>query len=211
MNDDAPRATDPLVHDLAGGPADPVDLDDALARFRAVAAAEGLLDVAFAPVDTPVGRLYPVRTEAGIVAIGWDRDAVLEQVAASVSPRVLEAPARLDDVRRQLDEYFEHRREHFDLPIDWSLTRGFRRDVLESLHALPYGEVISYAGLAARVGNPGATRAVGTAMAQNPLPIVVPCHRVLRSGGALGNYSGRNGVVTKRFLLEHEGALLPLT
>lgn len=185
--------------------------DTAVARFRAAAAAEGLIEVAFAAVDSPVGELYVARTDAGVVALSWARDDLLEKVAAAISPRVLEAPARLDDARRQLDEYFAHRRERFDLPIDWTLTKGFRREVLHELVRLPFGEVITYAGLAERVGNPGASRAVGSAMATNPIPIIVPCHRVLRTGGALGGYSGRDGLVTKRFLLELEGSLLPLS
>ena len=200
---------DELEARLAQVPAGSVD--GALARFRAAAADEGLIEVAYASVASPVGELFVVGTDQGVLAVSWERDDVLEKVAAAVSPRVLEAPGRLDDARRQLDEYFAHRRERFDLPIDWSLTKGFRREVLHELVRVPFGEVISYAGLAERAGNPGASRAVGSAMATNPIPIIVPCHRVLRTGGALGGYSGRDGLVTKRFLLELEGALLPLS
>jgi methylated-DNA-[protein]-cysteine S-methyltransferase len=132
---------------------------------------------------------------------------MLEELARQVSPRVVEAPARLDEARRELDEYFEGTRQAFDLALDWRLSRGFRRTVLEHLYAeVPFGETISYLELAERSGNRKASRAVGSAMATNPLPIVVPCHRVLRTGGALGGYGG--GLDAKRHLLAHEGARL---
>jgi methylated-DNA-[protein]-cysteine S-methyltransferase len=131
---------------------------------------------------------------------------MLERLAARVSPRVLHAPGRLDDARRQLDEYFAGHRRKFELGLDWSLSHGFRRDVLHELVRVPYGEVVTYGELAKRAEHPKAVRAVGSAMATNPLPIVVPCHRVLRAGGQLGNYGG--GVDMKRWLLTLEGALL---
>lgn len=181
-------------------------LDAAVVGFRARAEAEGLIDVAYARVPSPVGELIVAATPEGLVSVAWD-EVVLDRLALALSPRVLEAPARLDGVRRQLDEYFEGRRQVFDLPIDWVLTRGFRRTVLHALvSGVPFGDVVTYAQLAARVENPKAVRAVGSAMATNPLPIVVPCHRVLRTDGGLGNYSGRDGVVTKRFLLDLESA-----
>jgi len=123
-----------------------------------------------------------------------------------VSPRVVHLPARLDDVRRQLDQYFAGKRQAFEVPIDRRLSHGYRRTVLEALTEVPYGETVSYKDLAERTGNPKASRAVGSAMATNPIPIVVPCHRVLRTGGALGGYGG--GLGTKVWLLQLEGALL---
>jgi len=144
-------------------------------------------------------------TPKGLVMVSFDpADSALPTLAAEVSPRVLEAPARLDPVRRQLDEYFAGDRHVFDLTIDWALTRGFRRQVLQRLFAeIGFGEVISYRGLAERVGNPKASRAVGTSMATNPVPIVVPCHRVVPAGGGIGDYGG--GPERKRALLELEG------
>jgi methylated-DNA-[protein]-cysteine S-methyltransferase len=140
------------------------------------------------------------------VAFG-DEDAVLDELAAALSPRVLHVPERLDDVRRQLDEYFTGRRHDFDVVLDHRLSRGYRLRVLEALSSgVGYGETATYKDLAVATGNPGAVRAVGTAMATNPIPIVVPCHRVLRTGGALGNYGG--GPATKAWLLRHEGARL---
>lgn len=186
----------------AGEPAS----DAAIARFRARAERAALVDVAYATVPSPVGDLLLAATDQGLVALGWDLDRTLATVAARVSPRVLESPRRLDGARRQLDEYFDGRRRRFAIGIDWALVRGFRLDVLRELAEVPYGEVVTYKDLAGRVGNPNASRAVGSTMANNPIAIVVPCHRVVRSGGDLGNYSGRDGVATKRFLLDLEGA-----
>jgi methylated-DNA-[protein]-cysteine S-methyltransferase len=179
-----------------------IDMDALIAKAQE----EDLLDVAYASTDSPVGPLLVAATKGGLVRLafsGESADAVLGELAQRVSPRVLEAPARLDPVRRELDEYFEGRRDHFDLPLDWSLSRGFRRTVLEKLHAaVDYGSTVSYGELAEMVGNPKASRAVGTAMATNPIAIVVPCHRVLRSGGNLGGYGG--GLPAKVKLLELE-------
>jgi methylated-DNA-[protein]-cysteine S-methyltransferase len=143
-----------------------------------------------------------------VVRIGFGHeDLVLDELASEVSPRVVRLPARLDEVRRELEEYFAGRRHHFDVPVDRRLSRGYRRIVLEALsREVPYGQTVSYKELAERTGNPKASRAVGSAMATNPIPIVVPCHRVLRTGGALGGYGG--GLDTKVWLLRHEGALL---
>jgi methylated-DNA-[protein]-cysteine S-methyltransferase len=188
------------------GPTD--EAEAATAALIERAAAEDLLDVAYAMTDTPVGKMLVARTARGLVTVGLPRetyDDVLEQLAREVSPRVLESPARLDDVRRQLYEYFEHRREHFDLDLDWTLSHGFRRKVLGKLSRIPYGDTVTYAELAKRAGNPRAYRAAGSACGHNPIPIVVPCHRVVRSGGALGEYGG--GPEMKRFLLELEGAI----
>ena len=141
----------------------------------------------------------------GLVAVGLrDPEDLLERIAAQVSPRVIEAPGRLDESRRQFDEYFEGERTTFELELDWTLSHGFRRDVLHELVRVPYGEVVTYAELARRADKPKAVRAVGSAMATNPLPVVVPCHRVVRTGGSLGNYGG--GVEMKRWLLTMEGA-----
>ena len=183
-------------------------VDEATDLFLRRAEEEGLIDVAYATVDTPVGPLMVAATPAGLVRVGLTvEDRMLEDLAAHVSPRVIEHPGRVDAIRRQLDEYFAGHRTEFDLAIDWRLTRGFRRTVLERLYAdVPFGQVISYLELARAVGSPKASRAVGTAMATNPLPIVVPCHRVLRTGGALGGYGG--GLPMKQHLLTLEGALL---
>jgi len=190
---------------LRAGPAD-ADPTYAIEQFSRRATADGLIDVAWATLDSPFGELLLAGTDAGLVAVGLrEPDAVLERIAAKVSPCVVRVPGRLDQPRRQLDEYFVGKRRRFDLPLDWSMSAGFRRLVLHELVDVPYGEVITYAELARRAANPRAVRAVGSAMATNPLPIVVPCHRVLRSGGQLGNYGG--GVEMKRELLALEGAL----
>ncbi len=196
--------TDDLTSRLrATGPVPPAVVD----RVRAAADEEGVVDVAWATTDTPVGRLLVAATAMGLVRLSYTvDDEVLAELAARVSPRVLEVPARLDEVRRQLDEYFAGRRRDFDLPIDPALSGGFRRQVLGELGRVGYGTTVSYGDLARRVGNPGATRAVGTAMRTNPIAIVQPCHRVLPAGGAVGHYAG--GVERKRALLTLEGVLL---
>ena len=192
---------------LAGTPDDSgvAALRAALARR---AADEGLLDVAYRTLDSPVGPLLLAATPAGLVRVAFttveDPDAVLEALADAVSPRVLEAPDRLDPVARELDEYFAGRRRAFDLPVDLQLARGFRRAALERLVEVPYGRTVSYAELAARAGSPRAVRAVGTACALNPVPLVVPCHRVVRSDGAPGAYRG--GAEAKVRLLALEAA-----
>lgn len=197
--------TDPIESRLrGGGPTDPAaDLTRALAR----AEAEGLVDVAYATTDSPIGPLLVAATGAGLVRLAFGReddDAILQDLATRIAPRVVRSPARLDEVRRELDEYFAGLRDHFDLPLDWRLSSGFRRIVLEHLYAdVPYGRTVSYLELASIVGNPKASRAVGTAMATNPIAIVVPCHRVLRTGGHLGGYGG--GLPAKRHLLALEG------
>jgi methylated-DNA-[protein]-cysteine S-methyltransferase len=193
----------PVELALRGHPTDPADdLEAALRR----ADREGLVDVAFTTTDSPVGPLLVAATDVGLVRLafeGEDAEGVLGQLAKLVTPRVIERPARLDVVRRELDEYFDGSRDHFDLELDWRLSRGFRRTVLECLHHdVGYGHTISYLELATKVGNPRASRAVGTAMATNPIPIVVPCHRVLRTSGQLGGYGG--GLPAKVALLELE-------
>jgi methylated-DNA-[protein]-cysteine S-methyltransferase len=169
---------------------------------------EGLLDVAYATADSPFGRLLLAGTERGVVRVGLpgqDPDRLLEDLAARVSPRVLEAPGRLDRARRELDLYFSGRLRDFDLPLDWRLSSAFRRRALRQVARIPYGETRSYTEIAAGAGNGRAVRAAGTACGSNPLPILVPCHRVLRSGGALGGYGG--GLPMKEALLTMEGVL----
>ena len=201
----SPSSTSSIEARLGAGPPD-ANAGDEIEIDIARIADEGLLNVAYGYVDAPIGRLTVAATPAGLVRVGFgDEAGVLEDLATRISPRVLEAPARVDRYRRELDEYFAGHRHRFDVAIDWTLARGFRRRVLEALHAeVGFGDVVSYRELAGRVGNPAASRAVGTAMATNPLPIVVPCHRVLRSGGALGGYGG--GVDVKRWLLSLEGS-----
>jgi methylated-DNA-[protein]-cysteine S-methyltransferase len=172
------------------------------------AESEGLLDVAYAEIDSPVGPLLAAATPKGLVRVTFpveSHETVLEQLAATISPRVLESPARLDEARRELDRYFEGKLREFEIPLDWRLTRGFYRKVLRATARIPYGQTRSYSEMAKRAGSPRAVRATGTALGSNPLPIIVPCHRVLRSGGALGGYGG--GLETKQALLELEGAL----
>ena len=168
------------------------------------AEAEGLLDVAYASVDSPLGPLVVAATPKGLVRVSYgDEGRVLDDLAARLSPRVLESPARLDAARRELDEYFDGKREAFDLPLDWSLTRGFSGRVLRATARIGFGEVSTYAEVASRAGSPRAVRAAGNALGSNPMPVVVPCHRVLRTGGALGGYTG--GLERKQFLLGLEG------
>ena len=181
-------------------------MHERVSRLIGRAEAEGLVDVAYAETDTPVGRLLVAATPRGLVRVsfhGEAHDAVLGELAERLSPRVLEAPSRLDMVRRELEEYFEGGRREFDVPLDWSLTGSpFRRRVLERTARIPYGATASYREVASAAGNERAVRAAGTALGANPIPIVVPCHRVLRSGGALGGYGG--GLDAKRFLLDLE-------
>lgn len=183
------------------------DLARAHARLEDRAHAEGTLAVAYRTVDTPLGALLLAATERGLVRVAFDMegfDTVLDALAVRISPRVLRAPARLNAAARELDEYFAGRRTAFDLPLDRSLSAGFRRDVQRHLPNIAYGHTASYKEVAAILGNPNAVRAVGTACATNPLPVVVPCHRVLRSDGGLGGYRG--GLDAKSALLRLEGA-----
>ncbi|MFN8216432.1 MAG: methylated-DNA--[protein]-cysteine S-methyltransferase [Solirubrobacterales bacterium] len=181
---------------------------ETLEGLRERAAREGLLDVAYASADSPFGTLLLARTPRGLVRVGLpnqDVEAVLEELAERLSPRVLESPAALDEERRELERYFEGRLRHFELPLDWSLSDGFRLSVLRQIAAIPYGETRSYTEMARGAGNERAVRAAGTACGRNPIPLVIPCHRVLRSGGGLGGYGG--GLEMKRGLLELEGVL----
>ena len=176
---------------------------DRLPDLTEAAAAAGLLDVAYATLDSPLGKLLVAATPQGVVRIAYvdysDQDAVLEQLAARVSPRVLAAPRRLDEPRRELDEYFAGRRRDFDVPVDWQLTRGFGRRVLEATARIPYGVTATYKQMASEAGNDRAFRAAGNALGSNPIPIIVPCHRILHSDGGLGGYTG--GLDKKRLLL----------
>ncbi|ORW33196.1 cysteine methyltransferase [Mycobacterium paraense] len=176
------------------------------ARLEMNAEAGGLLDIAYRTVDSAVGPLLLAATPRGLLRVAFaneDRAGVLQDLAERVSPRVLESPARLDPVARQLDEYLDGRRRRFDVALDWALSQGFRRTVLEHLSAdVGYGQTASYAILAGLSGSPKAVRAVGTACATNPIPIFVPCHRVVRSDGTMGAYRG--GAAAKRVLLDLE-------
>ena len=171
----------------------------------------GLIDVSYVVDDSPVGRLLLAATTEGLVCLHYvnregDLERSLEQLAQRLSPRVLRAPRRLDAPRRELDEFFSGRRRGFDIPLDWSLVKpGFTRRVLECTWQIPFGETVSYKGVAGLAGNERAFRAAGTALGSNPLPIVVPCHRVLHAGGGLGGYTG--GLEIKRRLLTLEGVL----
>jgi methylated-DNA-[protein]-cysteine S-methyltransferase len=184
-------------------------LAQATARLVKRAERERLIDVAYATLDSPVGKLLVAGTKRGLVRIsfgeGFPHDKILIELAEDISPRILEAPARLDSIRRELDEYFEGRRTSFDLPLDWRLSHGFGRRVLRHTARIPYGHVSTYKTLAAAAGSPRGYRAAGNALGANPIPIVVPCHRVLHSGGGLGGYGG--GLDRKEFLLKLERAI----
>lgn len=183
-------------------------MKDSLNRLAERAAAEGLLDVAYTRADSPYGPLLLARTPRGLIRVGLpnqDADALLTELAERVSPRVLESAAPLDAARRELDLYFEGRLTEFDLPLDWQLSKDFRRRALRAISRIPYGQTRSYLQIAKSAGSERAVRAAGTACGTNPLPLVVPCHRVLRSGGGLGGYGG--GVPMKEGLLRLEGVL----
>jgi methylated-DNA-[protein]-cysteine S-methyltransferase len=190
------------------------DLDRAVQGVLARAERDGLVDVAYASVDSPFGRLLVARTDRGVVRLALPKhrgtqqseDEVLEDLARFVSPRVLESPSRLDEERRELDEYFEGKRDHFEVPVDWNLTPpGFRNRALHAVARIPYGKTRTYGEIAKAAGNPRAFRAAGTACGRNAIPLIVPCHRVVQSGGGVGNYGG--GPEMKRALLDLEGAL----
>ena len=180
-------------------------LTAALARRAGKAA---LLDVAYAEIDSPIGELMVFVTPRGLLRIKYADEpieGVLADVASRVSPRILRAPARTDEARHELEAYFGLRRRTFNLPIDWSLVRGFTASVLRQTAGIPFGDVLTYGQVAAQAGSPRAARAAGNALGSNPIPIVVPCHRVLHADGGLGGYSG--GLDRKRYLLALEGSL----
>jgi methylated-DNA-[protein]-cysteine S-methyltransferase len=192
-----------------GRKAPELDPERIAARLKTRARAEGLLDVAYASIDSPLGELLVATTPRGLVRLAYVEEAaesVLEELAERLSPRVLRAPERTDEVRRQLEEYFAHERSQFDTPIDWSLVRGFAADVLRATARVPFGTLTTYRDVASAAGSPRAYRAAGNALGANPIPIVVPCHRVVHAGGGLGGYTG--GLDRKRFLLVLEGARL---
>jgi len=191
-----------LLADVGGDPPD----------ISAAADAAGLIDVAYATTDSPLGRLLLATTEGGLIRLayidGADQDAaavedaVLQQLAAKISPRVLASPRKLDEPRRELDEYFSGARRQFEVPLDWGLVRGFGRRVLEATSRIPFGSVSTYKQVATEAGSPRASRAAGNALGANPIPIIVPCHRILHSTGGLGGYTG--GLERKRTLLAIE-------
>ena len=181
----------------------------AAGRLAEQAASDGLLDVAYTTLDSPVGPVLVAATQRGLVRISfcshYDPGEVLAELSKRISPRVIEAPTYFDAVRKELEEYFEGRRTSFGLPLDWRLTGGFGRRVLKHTARIPYGKVSTYKEMADAAGSPRAARAAGNALGSNPIPIVVPCHRVLHSGGGLGGYGG--GVDNKVLLLKLEGAI----
>jgi methylated-DNA-[protein]-cysteine S-methyltransferase len=192
---------------FAAVPAEPDTIIRLHADLAGRAERAGLLDVAYRTLDSPLGPLLLAATRDGLVRVAFEgegHDAVLAELAGDVSPRVLQAPARLDAAARQLDEYFAGARRRFEVPVDLRLAHGFRRGVLEHLRQIPYGGTESYAVVARAAGSPNAVRAAGSACATNPVPVVVPCHRVVRSDGSIGQYRG--GVEAKRFLLALEAA-----
>ena len=200
--------TDAIERRLAS--ADP-GADPDLAALRTALAEraerEGLLDVAYASLDSPLGELTVFTTRLGLAMLAYPDeglDAAMQRIASGISPRVLAAPQRTDDVRRELDAYFAGRLHRFETPVDWRLVAGFTARVLHATAEIPYGSVSTYGRVAEEAGSPRAHRAAGNALHVNPIPIVVPCHRVLPAGGKLGGYGG--GVERKAFLLELEGA-----
>ena len=195
-----------LERRLASVSSPQLNLDGLRAELARRADEEGVLDVAHGIADSPLGPLTVIVTRRGLVRLSYGNEAVdeqLDEVAARVSPRILASPERTDAVRRQLDEYFAGARRGFDVPIDWRLVRGFAGDVLRATARIPFGSVSSYREVATEAGSPNAYRAAGNALGSNPIPIVVPCHRVLHAGGGLGGYTG--GLERKRFLLDLEG------
>jgi methylated-DNA-[protein]-cysteine S-methyltransferase len=188
------------------------DLDGAADRaaraFAARAAEAGLADVAYTMVDSPFGPLMVATTKRGLVRLAYpheDVDEALEELARAVSPRVLEAPGRMDEIRRELDQYFRGDRQSFEVPVDFRLTRGFTQKILRITARIPFGSLLTYGQVATKAGSPRAYRAAGNALGSNPIPIVVPCHRVVHADGGLGGYTG--GIERKQFLLRLEGAL----
>lgn len=197
------------LRDLLRAPAASDDSASLAGAFAERAAAEGVARVSYATVDTPIGPTRVAATRRGLVAVSLPNrslDEFLEELAAGVSPRLVEAPGALDEERRELEEYFAGSRTAFDLPLDWQLVPGgFYRKVLRATARLPFGVTATYGEIAGAAGNPRAHRAAGTALGSNPIPIVVPCHRIVRTGGDPGNYGG--GPEMKRWLLKLEGAL----
>jgi methylated-DNA-[protein]-cysteine S-methyltransferase len=193
---------------VGGGAPTPAETGRRRAALAARAEREGLIDVAVGSADSPIGTLLLAATDAGLVRVGLggtDHELILEQLATTLGPRVIEHPSRLDSIKRELEQYFAGRRRRFECALDWRLTSGFVRSVLERTAEIPFGETRTYTEMAALAGSPLASRAAGSALGANPIPVIVPCHRVLRTGGGLGGYAG--GLEAKRMLLELEGAL----
>jgi methylated-DNA-[protein]-cysteine S-methyltransferase len=200
--------TDDLERRLGAATGAPLDLAALRSSLARRADDEGLLDVAYGVAESPLGPLTVMVTPRGLVRLAYPGEGIdsqLAELAERVSPRILEAPERTDEVRRQLDAYFAGDRTTFDLPIDWRLVRGFAGQVLRATARIPFGSVSSYRDVATEAGSPNAYRAAGNALGSNPIPIVVPCHRVLHAGGGMGGYTG--GLERKRYLLELEGVL----
>lgn len=201
--------SDDLERRLAGDvPRSTLDLEGLRSAIARRAAAEGLLDVAHDTYDSPLGPLTVVVTRRGLLRLSYSGEPIeaqLDDLADRISPRILASPERTDGVRRQLDEYFSGARHRFDVPIDWRLVRGFAGAVLRATANIPFGGVSTYREVATEAGSPNAYRAAGNALGSNPIPIVVPCHRVLHAGGGLGGYTG--GLDRKRYLLTLEGVL----
>lgn len=203
-NADNPDSLEPSLRadiEPAGGTSRP----ERWQRLADEAAEPGQLTVAYSWQDSPIGRLLVAATETGVVRLAFDTedtDATLQELADRLSPRVLEDPPRLEAARRQLDQYFDGRRTTFELPLDWRLTRGFRQEVLAVTARIPFGATETYSTVARAAGNARAVRAAGSALASNPIPVLVPCHRVLRTDGSLGGYRG--GLARKTQLLVHE-------
>jgi len=192
---------------LAHGRVPALDRERLQAELRAAAERAGLLDVAYASLDSPLGELLVAVTPRGLVRLAYEgerSEAVMDELAERVSPRILNAPERTDAVRRELEDYFAGRRHGFETAVDWSLVRGFASGVLQATARVPFGELATYAEVAAAAGSPRAYRAAGNALGANPIPIVVPCHRIVHAGGGLGGYTG--GLERKRYLLGLEGA-----
>jgi methylated-DNA-[protein]-cysteine S-methyltransferase len=197
-----------LERRLSAGTSPPFDAEQLMDGLGRRAAEAGVVDVAYGFMDSPVGELLVAVTDRGVVRVAFSsevEDEVLAELAARVSPRVLRLPARTDEVRRELDDYFAGSRRQFDIPVDWSLVRGFAQGVLRATAAVPFGKTTTYSQVADAAGSPRAYRAAGNALGSNPIPIVVPCHRVLHSGGGLGGYAG--GLDRKKKLLAIEGVL----
>jgi methylated-DNA-[protein]-cysteine S-methyltransferase len=198
-----------LERALARPPVAELDAERLMGSLGPRAEAGGLVDVAYGSMDSPLGELLVAVTPRGVVRVAYASeiaDQVLAELAERVSPRVLRLPRRTDALRRELDEYFAGSRRQFDIPIDWSLIRGFAVGVLRATAEVPFGQVTTYGQMAEAAGSPRASRAAGNALGSNPIPIVVPCHRVLHSGGGLGGYAG--GLERKKLLLTLEGSLV---
>ena len=196
-----------MIADLTFPADETTDFARLRTRLAVEADREGLLDVSYRTMDSPIGSLLLAATPAGLARVAFEcenHDDVLAELSSAVSPRILRSPRGVDDVARQLDEYFNGRRRVFEVPIDLRLAKGFRRAVLEHLREIPYGQRESYTVVATAVGNPRAVRAAGSACATNPVPLVVPCHRVVRRDGTYGQYRG--GPEAKHALLTMEGA-----